>query len=42
MIISIFQSKRSGRTTLRSDTMVGNWSKWWFFQNHIQKVFYPS
>ena len=24
MIISIFQSKRSGRTTLRSDTMLGN------------------
>ena len=38
VITSLTQSKRSGRTTLRSDTMVGNSSKWWFLQNHTQKL----
>ena len=32
MIISIFQSKRRGRTTLRTDSTVANARKWWFFQ----------
>ena len=36
MIIFIFQSKRGGRTTLRTDSMVANASKWWFFQVYTQ------
>ena len=33
-IISISQSKRGGRTTRTSDSMVGNASKWWFLKFH--------
>ena len=36
MIISISQSKRGGRTTLRSDSMGAKVSKWSFFKNHAQ------
>ena len=34
MIISISQSKRGGRTTLRSDSIGAKVSKWSFFKNH--------
>ena len=40
MIISISESKRHGRTTLRSDSMVGNASKWWFLESHIEDLLY--
>ena len=30
------QSKRRGRTTLRTDSTVANASKWWFFQVYTQ------
>ena len=36
MIISISQSKRGGRTTLRSDSIGAKVSKWSFFKNHAQ------
>ena len=36
MIIFISQSKRGGRTTLRTDSMVASASKWWFFQVYTQ------
>ena len=36
MIISISQSKRGGRTTLRSDSIGAEVSKWSFFKNHAQ------
>ena len=36
MIISISQSKRGGRTTLRSDSMGAKVSKCSFFKNHAQ------
>ena len=36
MIISISQSNRGGRTTLRTDSTVANASKWWFFQVYTQ------
>ena len=34
MIIPISQSKRGGRTTLRSDSTGGYESKWWFLKIH--------
>ena len=40
-IISISQSKRGGRTTRRSDSMVGNASKWWFLKFHAHWA-YPN
>ena len=40
MIISISESKRHGRTTLRSDSMVRNASKWWFLESHIKDLLY--
>ena len=36
MIIAISQSKRGGRTTLRSDSMGAKGSKWSFFKNDAQ------
>jgi len=38
MIISVFQSKRGGRTMLTSDSTSGNVSKWWFFKFHYHWV----
>ena len=36
MIISISQSKKGGRTTLRSDSMGAKVSKWSILENHAQ------
>ena len=40
-IISISQSKRGGRRTRRSDSMVANASKWWFLKFHAHWA-YPN
>ena len=42
MIISIPQSKRDGRTTVRSDSMGRKASKWWFLDSHTQSLVLPS